>query len=225
MIQTWMEVTIDALQGLWQGFVGFIPALLGAVIVFAIGWFVSIWAGKIITEILKRIKFNLVFEKGGWKAAMEKAEVKMDAAGFVGTIIKWVLIIVFLSAAIRILGIEAFDHFIAAIVGYLPNILVATLIFVVAVIVVDIVTKVVRAGVEGIKVGSGHLISAVVKWAIWIFASLAILHQLRVAPAFMETLFTGLVAVLVISFGIAFGLGGKDVAADLLQDLRKKLRG
>ena len=224
MIQNWIEVTIGALQGLWQGFVGFIPTLLGAVIVFVIGWFVSIWAGKIIAEILKRIKFNRIFEKGNWKTAMEKAEVKVDAAGFVGAIIKWVLIIVFLSAAIRILGIEAFDHFIAAIVGYLPNILVATLIFVVAVIVSDIAAKVARAGLESIKVGYGHLISGVVKWAIWIFAILAILYQLGVAPAFMETLFTGLVAILVISFGIAFGLGGKDVAAEFLQDLRKKLK-
>ncbi len=224
MIQTWIDVTIGALQGLWQGFVVLIPVLLGAVIVFAVGWFISIWAGKIITEILKRIKFNRVFEKGSWKAALEKAEVKMDAAGFVGAIVKWVLIIVFLSAAIRILGIEAFDYFIAAIVGYLPNVLVATLIFVVAVIVTDIASKVVRAGIESIKVGYSHLIGEVVRWAIWTFAILAILYQLGVARPFMETLFAGLVAILVISFGIAFGLGGKDVAAELLQDLRKKLK-
>jgi len=92
------------------------------------------------------------------------------------------------------------------------------------VIVVDIVEKVLRASVESIRVGYGQMVSVVVKWSIWTFAIMAILYQLGIAKAFMETLFTGLVAVLVISFGLAFGLGGKEVAADILQDLRRKLR-
>jgi len=106
----------------------------------------------------------------------------------------------------------------------MPNVIVAALIFVVTVIMVDIVEKVMRAGVESIKVGYGHMVSSVVKWSIWIFAILAILHQLGIAKPFMETLFTGLVAVLVLGFGLSFGLGGKEVAGEILQDFRRKLR-
>jgi hypothetical protein len=65
----------------------------------------------------------------------------------------------------------------------------------------------------------------VVRWAIWIFAILAILLQLGVAAPLVETLFTGLVAMLVISMGLAFGLAGKDVAGDMLEELKRKLRG
>jgi len=103
-------------------------------------------------------------------------------------------------------------------------VIVAALIFVVTVILVDILEKIVRAGVEGVKVGYGQLVSVIVKWSIWIFAILAILHQLGIAKSFMETLFTGFVAMLVIALGIAFGLGGKEVAAEMLRDLRNKLR-
>ncbi|MDP2663947.1 MAG: hypothetical protein Q8P08_00645 [bacterium] len=223
MVLDWYTVTLEKLQDLWQAFLGFIPVLLGAIIVFVIGWIISVGIGKLVTEVLKKIRFNQIFEKEGWKNAMSKAEIKVDAAGFIGAIVKWVLVIVFLLAAVEILGLNEFAGFLTGVLNYLPNVIVAALIFVVTVIVVDIVEKVVRAAVESIKVGYGQMVSAVVKWSIWIFAILAILYQLGIARPFMETLFTGLVAVLVISFGIAFGLGGKDVAAGILQDLKRKL--
>ena len=204
---------------------GFVPALIGAIIVFVIGWFISVGVGRLITEILRKIKFNQIFEKGSWDEALAKADIKVDASGFIGAIIKWVLVIVFLLAAVEILGFVQFASFLNRVLAYLPNVIVAALIFVVTVIVVDIVEKVVRVAVESIKIGYGQMISAVVKWSIWIFSIMAILYQLGIARPFMETLFQGLVAMLVISLGIAFGLGGKEVAAEILQDLKRKLKG
>lgn len=224
MVLDWADVTIQALQSLWQGFLIFIPVLVGAIVVFVIGWFISVSIGKLITEILKRIKFNQIFEKGSWDEALAKADIKVDASGFIGAIVKWVLVIVFLVAAVEILGLGQFADFLKNVLNYLPNVIVAALIFVVTVIVVDIVEKIVRAGVESIKVGYGQLVSAVIKWSIWVFAILAILYQLGIAKPFMETLFTGLVAMLVIALGISFGLGGKEVAAEILQDLKRKLK-
>ena len=225
MVQDWGLVTLQALQNLWQGFLNFIPALIGAIIVFIIGWFIAIGIGRLIAEILTRIKFNQLFERAGWKGALEKAELKVNPAEFIGAICKWILVIVFLLVAVEILGFVEFASFLRSILAYLPNVVVAVLILVVTVILVDIVEKIVRTAVEGIKVGYGHLASAIIKWSIWIFAILAILHQLGVARPFMETLFTGIVAMLVLAIGISFGLGGKEVAADILQNLRKKLQG
>ena len=225
MVFDWYAVTIEALQGLWQGFLKFIPALVGAILVFVVGWFISIGVGKLIAEILKKLRFNRIFEGGIWKEALEKAEIKVDAAGFVGAIVKWVLIIIFLMAAVEVLGLSGFAGFLGNIVGYLPNVIVAVFIFVVAVIVVDLVEKVVRAAVESIRVGYGHLVGVIVRWSIWIFAILAILIQLRVAPELIQTLFTGFVALIVIAGGLAFGLGGKEVAGEVLQGLYRKLKG
>lgn len=224
MVLDWYSITIQALQNLWQGFLGFLPVLVGAIIIFLVGWFVSIGVGRLITEILKRVRFNQIFEKEGWKTALSKAEIKVDPAGFIGAIIKWILVIVFLLAAVEILGLSQFAGFLKSVLAYLPNVIVAALIFVVTVILVDIVEKLVRATVESIKVGYGQMVSAVVKWSMWIFAILAILYQLGVARPFMETLFTGLVGMLVIALGLAFGLGGKEVAGEMLQDLKRKLK-
>jgi len=225
LVQSWAETTTVALQNLWQGFLTFIPTLVGAIVVFLIGWAISVGIGKLIAEILTRIKFNQLFERAGWKEALERAELKVNASEFVGAIVKWVLVIVFLLAVVEILGFVQFADFLKSILAYLPNVIVAALIFVVTVIVVDIVEKVVRAAVEGVRIGYGHLVSAIIKWSIWIFAVLAILHQLGIARSFMEILFTGFVAMLVIALGISFGLGGKEVAGEILQNLKNKLKG
>ena len=111
MIQTWAEITTIALQGLWQGFLTFIPTLIGALVIFLIGWFFSVAIGKLIAEILTKIKFNQIFEKAGWKEALEKADLKVNAAEFIGAIIKWILVIVFLLVAVEILGFVQFAGF------------------------------------------------------------------------------------------------------------------
>jgi len=220
----WYTITIEALKDLWQGFLMFLPKLIGAIIVFIIGWFISVGIGKLVAEILKRLRFNSIFERGCWKEALEKAELKVDPSGFVGAIVKWVLVIVFLLAAVEILGMVQFAGFLNKVLAYLPNVIVAALILVVAVIIADILEKLVRVAVEGIRVGYGKLVGSIVKWAIWIFAILAILMQLKIAVELILTLFTGFVIMVAIAGGIAFGLGGKEMAGEILQTLRDKLR-
>lgn len=224
MVIDWYVVTIQALQDAWQTFLNFIPTLIGAILIFVIGWFIAIAIGKLVAEILKRIKFDRLFERGGWKAALEKAELKITPSEFIGAIFKWVLVIVFLQVAVGILGWVQFAALLDRIIGYLPNVIVAALIFVVAVIVADIIEKVVVAAAEGARFAYTHLAGAIVKWAIWIFAILAILRQLIIVPELVDTLFSALVYGIVATLVISFGLGGKEVAAEILQDLRKKLK-
>jgi len=224
-IQNWFEVTRAALLRLWEGFLDFIPALIGALIVFIIGWFIAGVIGKLVAEILVRAKLNQFFERTGWKTALEKAELRISPSEFIGAIIKWILVIVFLLAAVEILGLVEFADFLRSILAYLPNVVVAVLILVVTVIVVDIIDKILRVAVEGMKVGYGHLVSVIVKCAIWIFAILAILQQLRFEAAvwLFELIKIAFIGIVVMA-ALAFGLGGKDVAAEILRDLRGKLK-
>lgn len=223
-VLSWAEETTNSLIEIWQGFVEFIPALLGAIVVFLIGWIISVALGKLVAEILKRIQFNKIFETGEWKRAMQRADIKVDASAFIGAIIKWVLLVVFLIVAIKVLGFKDLEGFFNEVLAYLPNVVVAAFMFVVAVIIADIVEKVVRVAVEGAKMGYGAVVGAIVKWSVWIFAIFAILLQLGIARALVTTMIQGLVALIVIAGGIAFGLGGKDLAAEVLRDLKTKLK-
>lgn len=224
MIQDWTSITITALQDLWAGFLAFVPKLLGALIVFIIGWIISIWVGKLIAEILKRLKFDKIFEKTKWDEAMEKADMKMSMSSFIGGLVKWILIIVFLLAAVEILGLNQFSAFVTNIVAWLPNLVVSAAIFVVAVVVADIAEKLIKVMVGKITAKYAGFVGSIVRWSIWIFALLAILSQLGVASDIIQILVSGFVALVVISAALAFGLGGKDVAREILEDMRNKLR-
>lgn len=224
IVTNWLDTTIIALKSLWIGFIDFIPSLIGALLVFIVGWVIAVAIGKLIAEVLKKIRFNQIFEKGNMKTALEKAEIKVDASAFIGAIVKWVLLIAFLIAALQILGLNQLESFFVDVLNYLPNVVVAAFILVVAVIIADILEKIVRAAVEGVKVGYGQVVGAIIKWSIWIFAILAILLQLGIAEDLVKIIVQGVVAIAVIAGGIAFGLGGKEVAGEIVRDVREKLR-
>ena len=225
MVEKWYSMFDKSLEIIGGKFIAILPDFIVAVLIFAIGWVISIAVGKLVAGLLKRLKFDQIFAKGGMKDALEKAEIKVDASAFIGAIFKWVSVAIFLLVAVDVLKLEKFSELLLEILGYVPNVVVAALIFVVTVVIVDIVEKLVRAAVEGVKIGSGHLVSMIVKWSIWIFAIFIILDQLGVAQSFINTLFTGIIGLLVISLGLAFGLGGKDVASEILVDLKNKIKG
>ena len=224
MVQDWYSITYGALEGLVESMLNFLPGLIGAIFVFSVGWFIAAAMGKFIVKVLESLKFNQLFERGGWKEAFEKAELKVNVSEFIGAIVKWIFVIVFLLAAVDILGLGEFANFLRDILNYLPNVVVAVVIFVVAVIIADISEKITRAWVEQMKIGYGSAIGTIVRWSIWIFAIMAILMQLGIALTLIQTLFTGFVAMVTIAGGLAFGLGGKDVAAEILQGIKAKLQ-
>jgi hypothetical protein len=223
MIQDWAIITLEALQKAWQGFLFFLPKLIGAILVFFVGWFIALAIGKLVTEILKRIKLDRLFERTGWKEALEKAELKVSISEFIGRIFKWILVIVFLSATVEILGLSQFAEFLRGIVLWLPNLIVAVAIFVVAVIVADILEKIIKASVKKMEVGYVGFFGGLVKWAIYVFAGLAILYQLGVAKEIVNALVFGVIATLSLALGLSFGLGGKDAAAQLIEEIKKKI--
>ncbi len=223
MVSDWGTITLQALQSTWQGFLNFIPTLIGAIIVFIIGWFIAIGVGKLIAEILARLKFNKLFEKTGWKGALEKAELKVNPSEFIGAICKWILVIVFLLASVEILGFVQFADFLKSVIGWLPNLIVATAIFVVAIIISDILEKIVKAAVKKLEISYVEFLGAAVRWAIYIFAGLAILLQLGITPTIINTLVIGFVGMIALALGLSFGLGGKEAAAKLIENLREKI--
>lgn len=224
MAQDWITLTYQALQKTWVGFIDFLPRLLGSLILFIIGWFIAVAVEQITVKILEKLRFNRLFERTGWKEALEKAEFKMNPSEFIGVIFKWILVIVFLLVAVEILGLAQFAGFLRSVIAWLPNLVVAVSIFVVAAVAADILAKITVAALEKTRVDYARLAGKIVRWAIWVFALLAILFQLGVVRPLIETLFTGLMAGFAIAFGIAFGWGGKEMAADLLEDWRRHIR-
>jgi len=222
---TYTDWSLTVIQPFLQQLIAFIANLLLAVIVFIIGYLISIGIGKLIAELLKSVKFNKLFEKEGWRRALQRANV--NPSDFIGVIFKWIFVIVSLLLAVDVLKLTSFAGFLTQVLDYLPNVVVAVLVFVVAIVISDIVEKIVRATVERLKVGYGYIASSIVKWAIWIFTFFLILDQLLPASLLIKTLYTsivyGAVTALALGVGLAIGLGGKDTAAKIISDVYRKI--
>ena len=219
----WLAVVQPSLQQLLY----FIANLILAIVVFVIGYLISMGIGKLIAELLKSVKFNKLFEKEGWRKALQRANLEVNPAEFIGAIFKWLFVVVSLLIAVDILKLTAFAGLLTQVLDYLPNVVIAVLVFVVAIVISDIVEKIVRVTVERLKVGYGYIAASIVKWAIWIFTFFLILDQLLPASMLVKTLYTaiiyGIVAALALGLGLAIGFGGKDTASKVISDMYKKM--
>ena len=189
-----------------------------------IGWAIAAVLGKLSGQIVRVLRIDGILEKVGFKKNLERANLNLDSSKFIGELVRWFFIIVFLMAATDILGLFQVTDFLSRVLLYIPQLIVAVLILLAAVLIADFLQRLVKASVEAAGLGSANILAAITKWAILVFAILAALLQLGIVPALIQTIFTGFIAALVISFGLAFGLGGRDFAASLLEKLRKNIK-
>lgn len=220
---TWVEVTLDSFRSLWEGFLGFIPTLLGALIIFFIGWAIAAGLQKLIEQLIRALKIDQVLLKNNVFQQIEKAGTKVDVGRWLGLLVKWFLIFVFLMAAADILGLREITSFLKSVILYVPNVLVAAVILIIAFWVAGLVDRLVRASLAASRIRASFA-AALAKWSIIIFAVFAALIQLGIAPALLQTLITGLIAMLAIAGGLAFGLGGKESAASFIEKVREDVR-
>jgi len=223
LLQSWTEVTINSLQTIWSDFLTFLPNLIGALIIFFIGWAVAVGLQKLIVQVLRLLRIDPALEKLGVGQFFEKAGIKMDFAGWVAVFVKWFLVLAFLLAATDILGLGDVSLFLRNVLSYVPNVMVSVLMLALAFWLAGVLQKIVQASVSASNIKAAAFLGTLTHWAILIFGIFAALIQLGVAFALLQTLVTGLIAMFAIAGGLAFGLGGKEEAADLLRKFRKQI--
>lgn len=224
IISDWGVELGNAFTGIGVEALQFLPKLLLAIIIFIAGWVVGSVLAEVVSKIVKAVKVDAVLEGAGARGLLEKAGFNLNTGAFLGGLVKWFIIIVFLVAALDVLKLEAVNTFLTNVVlGYIPQVIVATLILIVAAVLADFTQKVLTGGARALDSKSAGFVGGVARWAIWIVAILAALNQLGIAGQMMQTLFTGLVAMLAIAGGLAFGLGGKDAASRYIEKLREDI--
>ena len=221
IISDWGVQLSSAFTGIGVQVLQFLPKLLLAIIIFIAGWVVGSVLSDVVSKIIKAIKIDSILESAGARGLLDKAGFNLNTGAFLGGLVKWFIIIVFLVTALDILKLEAVNAFLTNVVlGYIPQVIVATLILVVAAVLADLSQKVLSGGARALDSKHAGMVGGVARWSIWIVAILAALNQLGIAGGMMQTLFTGLVAMLALAGGLAFGLGGKDAAANYIEKLR-----
>lgn len=225
LIQNWTDVLISSLQNLWVQVLTWLPSLIGALLVFIIGMIVAAGLESLVSRIITAVKLDALLRKVGMEEYARRANLQLNSGRFLGQIVYWFIVVAFLLAASDILGFFALSSFLQDVLLYLPNIVIAVLIMVVALIAAKFVSRLVKVSVMGAKLHSAKFLGSASWWVITVFGILTALTQLGIAISIINTLITGLIAMVAIAGGLAFGLGGKDYASHLLGELRDELEG
>lgn len=216
-IQNWGDVFTQSLQSVWYGVANFVPNLVVALIIFAIGWVLAALVERLVESILKAVKLDSGLRSAGMEDVVKRAGYNLNSGMFVGTLCRWFVIVVFLMASFDVLGLSRANDFLKDVVGYLPEVIVAVLVLLIGAVVARAMQKVVVASAKAGHLHVAELAGRVTKWAIWIFAILTALYTLGVAPGIIQTLITAVFAGGALAFGLAFGLGGKDAASRVIE--------
>ena len=224
LVETWANVLQGSFQYMWVNVVNFVPNVLVAVLIFVIGWIVGSIVGRIVEQVIRALHVDNALRSAGVEEVVSKAGLGLDAGRFLGELVKWFVVAVFLVASLDVLGLSQVNYFLQTVVLlYLPQVIVAVLILLLAAVIAELAKNLVVASARAAGAHSANLLGSVTKWSIWVFAILAALSQLGVAETFVQTLFMGFVFALSLAGGLAFGLGGKEAAADTIAKIKKDI--
>jgi len=216
---TWGDVFNTSLQSLWFGFVQFTPKLVVAIVFFIIGWVLGSLIARAIEQVFSSLKIDSLFRTIGVDNFLRRAGVNLNSGHFIGEVIKWFIIIVFLLPSLNLVGLDEVSAFLGdSVLGFLPQVVIAAFVLIIAAVVSEGLSKAVLATARAMNLKAANMLATDAKYAVWIFAIIIALGKLGLGD-YMSILFTGLVAMLALAGALAFGLGAKEAAGRFIEKL------
>lgn len=193
-------------------FFTWLPLLIGALVILVVGYFVAKIIGGLVGRVLQKAGLDRTLHKG--QAGTFVAKVAPSPSRLLGRIVFWLIFFGVISLAVSVLGIRALQNLVASIYAYLPNVIAAVLIFLVASLVAGAVVALVKKTMADTP--TGKVVAAVVPILVMAIAAFMILNQLKIAPAIVTITYAAIMGAVALGTALAFGLGGREVAAKML---------
>jgi mechanosensitive ion channel-like protein len=211
---------MDAVNTMLTTFLAALPSIVGALLLLVIGWIVAGIAGGFVARLLRKVGVDQLATKAGITAFLQRAKLKLDTPGLVGGIITWYVRLIFVVMAANAVGITAVSDVLGQIIAFIPNLLVALLILGAFAWLAGVTRNLVTGATESAGVPNSGALATLAYATVLGFGIVAAASQIGVAATLINILFTGIVAALAIAFGLAFGLGGREEAAQVLTSWR-----
>jgi Conserved TM helix len=210
----------DSAQTALDSFFGFLPKLLGFILVLAIGWIVAKVVKSAVTKLLQKVGLDKALHSGSTGRYVDRIAPDTSPSRLIGSLAYWFIFLGALAIAVSQLGIAALDNFVAAIGAYLPNIVAAVLIFVVAGAIAAAIGGLVARTMGDTP--TGKVVGSVVPVLVMAIATFMILNQLQIAEEIVTITYAALLGAAALAMALAFGLGGRDLANRMLSDAYDK---
>lgn len=218
------SIDIEVATAVWDKMVTFFLNLAMIFAIIIVGWIIAAIVARIVRQVLAAINADSILAIAGLKEKFEKSGMKVSLVKIGEGAAKWIIILLTVAVATESVGLSQVSNFLNNILNYIPNIIIAVIILGIGVLIADFVCRLVGGSFKTVSFGSPKLFGEMAKWAIIVFASLIALDQMGLQLEFIKILFTGIVAMIAIAGGIAFGLGGKDMAKEILDKAKREMK-
>jgi hypothetical protein len=216
-ITDWSAAMMTSLTGAMALFFAAIPRVIGFILILVIGWLVASLLQKAVSALLHAVKFNNLAERAGFAGFVQKMGVKTDASGFLSMVVEWFVKLIVLVVAFDALGLPAVSDVLRQLLLWLPNLVVGLVVLVIGGLLANAASSLVRGATAEAGFDNPDLLAKVASVAVWAFAIVIAVNQIGIAATLVNTLFMGVVGAVAVAFALAFGLGGRETAAELVK--------
>jgi len=217
----WDNLIVEPVREMLTRIMAYLPVLLGALIILIVGWIVAKIIRWIVDRLLKAVHFDTLADKAGISEVLRKGDMKITARQVVSSLVYWLIIIMVLVMVANALGLPKASDILSNLFAYVPKVIAALLVLVVAMFLASFVSGIVRIAAGNANLPKPQLLAGISRWAIIIFAVTISLAQLGIAALLVTATFNIILGGIVLALALAFGLGGKDAAAGYLEELKK----
>jgi len=217
-VTDWGTAVMTSLTAALVLLLGAIPKIIGFLVIVVIGWLIAAALAKAVASILRAVKCNDLAQRAGMSGFVQKMGLQTDAAGFVATIAKWFVRLIVLVTAFDALGLPAVSQVLQQLLMWLPNLIVALVVLVIAGLAANALAGLVRGATAESGLGNPDLLASIARIAVWAFAIVVAVNQIGIATTLINTLFMAVVGALALALGLAFGLGGRETAAAMVRN-------
>ncbi len=223
-VQDWTTALSSSLQLVWDKTIGFLPEIIAALIVIIIGFIVARGLKLLVEKIVDALRIDALLESVGFSKVLSRAKLSLKTGKLLGEIVYWILIIAFLLAAANILHLDAVSDFLNEVLLYLPNLLVAVIILVITFLFARFMKELVRHSSWAANLKEAGLVGNITWWIVVIFGCLSALYQLKIASNLINIIIGGVVVMIALAGGLAFGLAGKDYVKEIIEGIRQDIK-
>ena len=217
-INTWGAAIVTSLTTALSMFLAAIPLIIGFLVILVIGWFISGLLAAGVAALLRAVRFNELAQRSGFQGFVNNMGIRKDSAGLLADIVKWFVRLIVLVVAFDALGLPAVSNVLQQFLLWIPNLVVAVVVLVIAGLAANALANLVRGATTQAGFDNPDLLATIARVAVWAFGIVVAVNQIGVAQELVNTLFMGLVGALALAAGLAFGLGGRDTAGQIVQN-------
>ncbi|NQT00422.1 MAG: hypothetical protein HQ580_00210 [Planctomycetes bacterium] len=221
----WNSLIVAPVSEMLTKLAGYMPTLIGALIILTVGWMVAKTLKRIVSRGLKAIQFDKLADKAGISEILSKGGLKTSANDVLSSLVYWLVIIMVLVMVVNALGLPQASSVLESLFAFIPNVIAALFVLVVGMFLANFVSGIVRTAGGNASLPKPEMLAAVSRWAIIIFAGTISLKELGIATLLVTTTFNIILGGFCLALALAFGLGGRDTAAKYLNEWRQKQSG